>query len=290
MELIQLRYFLDTAKTEHITKSAERLHISQPALTKSIQNLETELGVPLFTHKGRGITLTEYGRFLYEKLTPIISSLDSLSDELAAMTETENMTLRLSVNAASTIVTEAIIEYRKTHPGVNFHVLQNKENELYDIEITTGVSYVPKGFDKEYICSENIYLAVPNDGKYASLDSISLEEVKNEGFISLFGSKQLRNICDGFCKKSGFDANVIFESDSPDAVKNMIASSIGIGFWPEFTWGPINGDSIKLLKIASPKCQRSIILSYKKLKNDPLYAEDFYSFLVDFFKRKCVNV
>jgi DNA-binding transcriptional LysR family regulator len=126
MELIQLRYFLDTAKTQHITKSAERLHISQPALTKSIRNLEAELGVPLFTHKGRGVVLTEYGRYLCEKLTPIISSIDNLSAELTSMSETENMTLRLNVNAASTVVTEAIIEYRKTHPNVNFHVLQNR--------------------------------------------------------------------------------------------------------------------------------------------------------------------
>lgn len=289
MELIQLRYFLDTAKTQHITKSAERLHISQPALTKSIRNLEVELGVPLFTHKGRGVVLTEYGRYLCEKLTPIISSIDNLSAELTSMSKTENMTLRLSVNAASTVVTEAIIEYRKTHPNVNFHVLQNRENELYDIEVTTGVSYVPKDFDEEFICSENIYLAVPNDDKYSAVDEIELEKVKNEGFISLFGSKQLRNICDGFCKKSGFEANIVFESDSPDAVKNMIGSSIGIGFWPEFTWGSISGDNIKLLKITSPECRRNIILSYKNLKSDSSYARGFYEFLVAFFKERCTD-
>ncbi|MBR6807972.1 MAG: LysR family transcriptional regulator [Clostridia bacterium] len=290
MELIQLRYFIDTAKTQHITQSAERLHISQPALTKSIHNLEVELGVPLFTHKGRGVVLTEYGRYLYEKLCPIVAAIDNLSEELASMTETENMTLRLSVNAASSIVTEAIIEYRKTHPGINFHVIQNRKNELYDIEITTGTAYVHNDFDDEFVCSEKIFLAVPSDGKYSSVDKIALEDVKNEGFVSLFGSKQLRSICDGFCKRSGFEANIIFESDSPDAVKNMIGSSIGIGFWPEFTWGKLTGDHVKLLKITSPECKRNIIISYKNLKSDSTYVKGFYNFLVDFFKKRRADV
>ena len=61
MEITQIRYFLDAAQTQHITKSAQRLCIAQPALTKSIHNLENELGVPLFTHKGRNIVLTQYG-------------------------------------------------------------------------------------------------------------------------------------------------------------------------------------------------------------------------------------
>lgn len=286
MELTQIRYFLDTAKTQHITKSSERLHISQPALTKAIQNLEAELGVPLFTHKGRNIILTRYGKYLMEKLEPVISSIDNLKTEMAGMTEAENHTLRISVRAASTIVTEAIIAYKKANPSVNFHVLQNKERELYDIEITTNVAYGAKEKSDKFICTEKIYLAVPNIEKYAHIDAISLAEVKDEGFISLFGSKHLRSICDRFCLHAGFEPNIIFESDSPDAVKNMIGSSIGIGFWPEFTWGEIESERVKLLEITDYDCSRDIILSYMDIKNDNTYAADFYAFLKDYFTAK----
>ena len=55
MELTQIKYFLEVAKNEHITKSADALHISQPSLTQSIHNLESALGVPLFRQKGRNI-------------------------------------------------------------------------------------------------------------------------------------------------------------------------------------------------------------------------------------------
>ena len=139
MELSQLRYFLDAAKTQHISKSAQRLHIAQPALSKSIHKLEEELGVPLFTHKGRNVVLTQYGEYLNEKLSPLINTLDEIPSELERMAKGENYTIRLSVLAASTIDTHAIMDFKKKYPKINFRVLQTPKNELYDIEITTAL-------------------------------------------------------------------------------------------------------------------------------------------------------
>lgn len=287
MELSQIRYFLDAAQTQHITKSAQRLHIAQPALTKSIHNLEKELGVPLFTRKGRNIALTRYGKYLQDKLTGVIGAVDSVKSDLAHMAETENHTVRLSVLAASTIVTQAIIEYKKKYPNINFHLLQNPEHELYDIEITTNLFYNNKEeIDNLFVCTENIYLAVPNTERYKNIDYIDLTEVKQEGFISLFGSKQLRSICDKFCHHAGFEPNVIFESDNLTAVKNMIGANLGVGFWPEFTWGEVENEHVKLLEIKNPICRRDILVSHKSIKTDSTHSENFFEFLKEYFTLK----
>ena len=63
---------------------------------------------------------------------------------------------------------------------------------------------------------------------------------KGEGFISLSGSKPFHSICDTFCRTVGFVPNVIFESDSPSTVRDLIGSGMGIGFWPAYTWGDIS--------------------------------------------------
>lgn len=288
MELTQIRYFLDVAATQHITKSAGRLHIAQPALTKSIHKLEEELGVPLFMRKGRNIVLTQYGQYLKDRLSPLINALDAVPSDLTHMAETENHTVRLSVLAASTIITQAIIEYKKQYPNINFHVLQNPENELFDIEITTNLFYnnTDENENNCFICTEKIFLAVPDIEKYRNKTSINLEEVKDEGFISLFGSKQLRNICDKFCHHAGFEPNIIFESDSPDAVKNMIGANVGIGFWPEFSWGDVNNSHVKLLEIENPICRRDILITYKSIKTNSAHCGDFYNFLKKYFERK----
>lgn len=62
MEIQQLEYFKVVAEMQHMTHAAERLNISQPALSKSISNIEQEIGVPLFDRQGRSISLNRYGK------------------------------------------------------------------------------------------------------------------------------------------------------------------------------------------------------------------------------------
>ena len=100
MELTQLRYFLKVAELQHITHASEELHIAQPALTQTIHRLEKELEVPLFGIKGRNIVLTEYGRYFYEKLKPLLTGILDLPEQLQTMAKIENSTIHLNVLAA----------------------------------------------------------------------------------------------------------------------------------------------------------------------------------------------
>jgi DNA-binding transcriptional LysR family regulator len=125
MELTQLRYFIKVAELQHITRASEELHIAQPALTQTIHRLENELGVPLFGSKGRNIVLTEYGRYFYDKLKPIITEIYDLPEQLQTMAHHENSTIHLNVLAASSLVTQAIIEYKRIDDEVHFQFNQN---------------------------------------------------------------------------------------------------------------------------------------------------------------------
>ena len=287
MEFHQLRYFLEVAKTQHITKSAEALHISQPSLTKAIHRLEEELKVPLFVPRGRNIVLTEYGKYLEKKAAPLMDKLEQLPEQMQTMARLEDATIHLNVLAASSIVTDAIISYKKKHDHVNFQLLQNEESELYDIGITTWQSYqIPENRQNfESVFTEQIYLAVPASHPLAKKDKISLAEASHEDFISLMGSRQLRQICDQYCSHAGFTPKIIFESDNPTAVKNMIAANMGVGFWPEFTWGKLGRGQVRLLPVTDPFCQRDIVIDYRKNKADSKEVERFYRFLRKFFSR-----
>ena len=97
--------------------------------------------------------------------------------------------------------------------------------------------------------------------------------------------KKLRN---SFLIKKGIplhDRCIIFESDSPEAVKKMIGANMGIGFWPSFSWGKLNSKNVKLLEITSPQCSRDILISYKKNKLQSARVEKFYKFLCEYFNR-----
>ncbi len=282
MELSQLRYFLEVASSQHITKSAEKLHIAQPALTQAIHRLESDIGVPLFTAKGRNIVLTEYGRHFQQSIAPIIERLDKVPEELRRMAKLDRDTIRINVLAASALVTEAIVEYKK-RSEINFSVFQSN-SDVSDIEVTTKMLYQVHERHLEFAIAENIFLAVPKD-KFEG-DSVSLRDMEGEDFICLLGSRQFRAICDKYCHHVGFKPKVIFESDNPTAVRNVIAASMGIGFWPEFTWGKAENEHVKLVKISDVPCRRDIVITCNpgKANNDNVKA--FFEYLKQFFVQK----
>lgn len=297
MELTQLRYFLEVAKTQHVTKSAETLHVAQPALTQAIHRLENELEVPLFSSKGRNIVLTPYGKYFYEKLEPLLKSLNELPENLREMAKTEDATIHLNVLAASSLVTEAIIEYQKIDDALHIQIHQNEKNDMDDIRVTTEISARTHenktSDDSNFICTEKIFLAVPNIQEFQEKKEITFEGIKSIGqkwgFVSLLGSKHLRSICDKYCADAGIKPNIIFESDNPASVKNMIAANIGIGFWPEFSWGALDTSRVRLLKITKPDCKRDILITCKKNKAENSHVENFYKFLTGYFKMASIG-
>lgn len=82
LELIQLRYFQTVAQLQHITKAAEQLHISQPALSSAISRLEAEVGVDLFDRRGRSIHLNHFGKIVLRNSQEIFAKIDKMEMEI----------------------------------------------------------------------------------------------------------------------------------------------------------------------------------------------------------------
>ena len=289
MELTQLKYFLAVAKNQHVTRAASELHVAQPAVTQAIHRLEDELGVPLFTAKGRNIVLSPYGKYFYEKLQPLISALNELPRELRSLADLENNTIYLNVLAASNLITHAIIEYQRIDESLHIHLSQNEHSDFYDISVTTKVSRKPNDKEKIFVCREESFLAVPNSGKFKDMSCIRLQDVKDQGFIMLSGAKIFRRICDRFFQQAGIFPKIFFESDTTSAIQNMIAANMGVGFWPDFSWERLNSHRVKLLPITDSECSRDIVISCKHNKTDNTKTEAFYHFLVQYIHAAAKN-
>lgn len=285
MELTQLKYFCEVAESQHVTRTAEKLHIAQPALSRAIHRLEEELGVKLFVSRGRNIVLTECGRYLEKKVRPMLDKLDELPSDLRRMAQVERTTIRVNVMAASATITSAVIAYQKEHP-VQFQLVQSADGELCDINLFTKQSYQSEGRANEYVFTEPVLLAVPDNERFGGIETITLDEVRNEGFVCLAGTKEFRSICDKFCAKEGFVPKVIFESDSPSTVQNLVAAGCGVGFWPKYSWGSFESShSARLLEISRPDCKRDLVLTYNQNKTDNTEVERFFCFLKDYLER-----
>lgn len=282
MDIQKLRYFHTTAQLEHITRSSEVLHISQPSLTQAIHSLEDELGVPLFQRQGRKVVLTEYGTYLKQRLDSLLPMFDHLAVEMDELKQSVTKKVRLNILAASSFVINSIMEYKKRNPDAIFDFEQNETQYSCDILITTNG--IKNDTEKKYLqrCvkKENIYLAVPKESRYAEVSSVALQEVKDESFIMLSNTRLFGAICNRYCSIAGFYPKVIFESDSPTAVQNIISMGSGIAFWPEYSWGKLQNKNLILVPISEPTCQRDLIVELHERHPKSKYAEDFYNFLL----------
>ena len=287
MEIAKLKYFYTVAKLGNVTRAAEEIHIAQPALTKAIKLLEEELDVPLFYKKGRNIYLTAFGERLKTKLDGIFPLLDEIPKELEDLKELQRLTVKLNVLSASTVVTDAVVNYKKARSEVVFAMIQNETETDCDVSVSASNADFRQlpAFAKKCVLEEKIYLAVPNDSQYAKRESIDLKEVENEKFVTLAGSKLFRVLCDGFCAYAGFKPKITFESDSPTAVRNIIGAHAGIGFWPEYSWGKTSSDVV-LVPISQPICRRELVVGLHQNVVKSEVASDFYEYLIKFLQRK----
>lgn len=286
MELTQLRYFAAVAELQHVTRAAERMHVAQPAITKSIQRLEAELGVPLIASRGRNIILTEYGCALYGMLQEPLERLNQIPDQMQQLAHRSACTLHINVLAASNAVTEAVIAYKHDHAEILFSIMQNELAQICDLSIDTLTDQQERSERSANSVSfkERIMLAVPSHSIYSSLNAIDLRELRDEGFICLAGNRKFRKICDQFCLAAGFHPKIIFESDNPATVRNLIGAGSGIGFWPEHTWGEF-GEDVKLIPISNPQCSRELRISLHPQDSARLtLVHPFYHHLIHYFK------
>ena len=282
MDIQKLKYFYATAQLEHITRASEILHISQPSLTQAIQSLEFELGISLFERQGRRIVLTQFGKYLKERLDTLLPQFDNIPNEIEQLKSCVNKTVKLNILAASSFVINTIMSYKKKNPDVIFDFEQNEQKYDCDIVITTNGlnSDNSKNYIKRCIREEKIYLAVPKNSIYSSYSSIDLTTVKDESFIMLSNTRLFGVICNKYCSIAGFLPKILFESDSPAAVQNIISMGAGIAFWPEYSWGKINNKNVALIPISYPICQRELIIELHSRLPKSSYAEDFYKYLL----------
>lgn len=286
MELYQLEQFKAAAELSHITKAAQMLSISQPALSKNIRALERELGYPLFDHIGKHIRLNKNGEIFLKHVREVFQCLDNAQRELKACNTDLSSSVSLCVRAASKLLPEILQTYSMAHPGVRFSISQSdsalKTPADHDFTIESSLS-PSSGIDCCTLLQENILIALPAGHRLCTESSIDLSDLKEEPFISLQKGMGLSAITDYYCQLCGFVPNIVFESDSPSTLRSLIHLGLGVAFIPELTWSGLEDTSIRLLPVRSLKCRRYIILKWDSRRYLSPVVLEFKEFLIRYF-------
>ncbi|MGI6535726.1 MAG: LysR family transcriptional regulator [Eggerthellaceae bacterium] len=277
----QMRYFLDVAETQHITQSAQRLHIAQPALSRTIRHLEQELGCTLLAHEGRNVRLTEAGRRTRDRFAAAVAQLDALRDDLAALSADRAHLVRVDVRAASYLTVEAISSWMAAHPESTIRLVQAGETASpVDVVVHCPLpDAAPLAGRESRSFRERILVALPESADVPQ-GPVGFPALEHAGFVALSGSRGFRQVCDRLCARSGFTPRIALESDNPAVVRKAIALGLGVGFWPEWSWGSVEGDGVGLREVDAPRFERTISVVRKTEQ-----GAAFFAFLCSFFER-----
>ncbi len=287
MELLQLKYFKALAQWESVTRAAEELRISQPALSKTLANLERELGVPLFDRVGRRMRLNPKGEAFYRQVT---RGLDHLENGVAEIRETGGEPVgevRLLILAASNLMSDLFVHFHRRYPKIKLRLIQQHGHDLALAgECDFAVSATPgnySGLDKALLLREELVLAVPADHPFAKRDCLDLAEAADCAFIAYSTGPSLRTLSDSLCHAAGFFPDIVFESDNTYSFKTMIQAGLGVALIPAITQRSMFSPAIVPVRVRRPDCSRDVYLSWRTNRYLSHAMELFKAFCIDFF-------
>ncbi|WP_315371971.1 LysR family transcriptional regulator [Paenibacillus xylanexedens] len=287
MELLQLKYFLTVARCEHVTEAAGKLHVTQSSLSKTIQRLEDDLGVPLFDRIGRKLRLNDFGRTFLQRTEKALFELEQGKREIADLSNPDQGTLQLAVTTASTLP-GILREFRKNKPDIQFHVqmvsLENMSRLLHRGEVDFCLSSPPiEGDDIEcqILYDDPIVVAVPMGHRYADRSSIQLTELKDERFVGVKQGYGVRDMVDSVCQSAGFLPKYVYEEDEPARLTALVEAEIGLAFIPSTARNP--HERIKYLQVEEHQLVRKIALLSHKNRYISKAALEFRSVVMDYF-------
>lgn len=267
MEMQQVRYFVALAGTLNFTRAAEQCNVSQPALTRAIQQLEYELGGPLF-HRERGNThLSELGRMMLPYLQSVEESCRAARDQARAVKKLERATLTIGTmcTIGPQLVSQLLIQFRTQHPDVEVQIVDAGGPQMVEMlekgELEVAVVGVPGELPPSLhqlpIFEERFVIVLPPNHRLVAFDEIPAAELDKEPYVS-------RSNCEVFepVRKELTDRGVflrqVFSSPRDDWVQGMIKAGLGLGFFPEFS---VTDPDLVVRPLVNPSFNRTIYLT-----------------------------
>jgi DNA-binding transcriptional LysR family regulator len=285
MDIRALTYFKKIAELQHVTQASEILHVAQPSLSRTVSNLEAELGVPLFKHIGKRIVLNRYGEILLEHTNRVLRELEAAEGAILHEKGEADRLVRISIFAASKLLPKLVMDFKKEYPSIRLKIIQEDlgtNNDDWDLSIRSSMR--PEDVENStLLLEEEIFLALPESNPLSHSDSVTLGDVADEDFICLQKGKGLRSITDLYCKMAGFEPKVVLESDSPDIVREFILSGVGISFVPAITWKGVVSEQIVLMPVSFPECKRYIHLVWREYGRLSPVASLFRDYIKNYF-------
>lgn len=253
MKTIRYDYVIKVAELKSISKAAEELYMSQPALTKAINNIEEEFGIQLFNRKIKPISLTYAGEIFVDKARSIMKMQDALQNDMENVSNIKKTRLSIGISAsrAEDYMPTMLPLFKKKYPGVEIRLVEDPQasleeqilNETLDIALLSTPTTLPE-LETEVLTSEQIIIVMSKhnpilDGVDLSKNSLSNlihldpQKLNDADMISLTPGMGMYKFQEQFLEKHDIHPNIILQTVGVDTAFYAACVNLGFAIVPE---------------------------------------------------------
>ena len=240
MELLALRRFAEVAELGSVSRAAGRLRLSQPTLSRQIQALEAELGVPLFDRIGRTVTLTDAGHELLRRARGLLQEADALQARFSELASGSTGVLRIGATPQTldSLVADVLVRYRRRHPHVDVELVEDGAASLLaQVERGTvhlAIATLPEGtpLAGRVLFPLGVLAVVPRHHRFAHRRTLEVSDLAAERLLLLRHGFLTRQLFDAACHIARVTPRIVLESGSPHSLLTLVERGHGIAVIP----------------------------------------------------------
>jgi LysR family hca operon transcriptional activator len=281
MELRHLRYFLAVAETGNLTTAAhERLHTSQPSLSRQIRDLEDQIGVELFLRSARGVELTAAGKAFMDHARLSLTQADAAIEAArrAAQPTKQRFALGFLTGQEMTWLPEAMRILRDELPTVDITVSSDYSPDLADAlarsRLDLAFLRAEPGFDLEYtaVRQEPLIVLMPSDHPLTSKKKVRPQDLLGNPFVGMANkARVLRGVIDLYLEREGVEITPTQGVDNPAVVMSLVASTRGLALIPDYVESLLPW-SIVSRPLAGEVPTIDLVVGYSRTNASPVLA------------------
>ena len=277
-----IKNFHTVVELKSLVAAADYLHISQPALSKSIKNLESDVGCPLFVHAKNKMQLNENGQRYYNFTKEYFSRHQKLVQELREGSGINSPNLNITFSSAGNIIPLLIHDFKLQHPHSNFTLKTNVPNIidtnshftfLAARELITAPHY-------SLLLKEPLYLTLSHENPLARHREVRLSQLTQEVFLSPGRSNDMFGIQRYYCQLAGFSPQMDNIIEKNNVLLTLISLNMGVALMPQLRHTAFDDQQIMQLPISDIPCYRYIYI----VENENVYQTQ----LAQSFKHFCL--
>lgn len=240
MTLRHLRVFLAVYQTQNVTRAAERLHMTQPTVTRAVQELERYYGVRLFERINRRLYITQSGRQLYARAVHIVGSFDRMEKELKNWDEFGLLRIGATPTLASVLLPKTLMTFEKKHPKLRVrcsvengtHLQEALADDRLDFALIEG-EVAAEHLHAEPFSEDRLILLLPPDDPHRNAPALTLRELAESPLLLREKGSMGRSFLDRVFAAHDLPLEPLMESISTHAIIQAVHAGLGISFLPQ---------------------------------------------------------